>query len=63
MTQAPMDAHAIAHRVDEFTVAAELARAGPGLALIPRWTTPAPDGVVLRPLALVACAWDFRLDA
>lgn len=42
---------AIRHRVNEFTVAVELVRAGAGLALIPRWTTPRPDGVVLRPLA------------
>lgn len=41
----------VAHRVNEFSVAAELVRAGAGLALIPRWTTPAPPGVVLRPLA------------
>ncbi|WP_350277628.1 LysR family transcriptional regulator [Kribbella sp. HUAS MG21] len=40
----------INHRVNEFTVAAELVRAGAGLALIPRWTTPPPEGVVLRPL-------------
>ena len=40
----------VAHRVNEFTVAAELVRAGAGLALIPRWTTPAPAGVVLKPL-------------
>jgi DNA-binding transcriptional LysR family regulator len=41
----------IAHHVNEFTVAAELVRAGAGLALIPRWTIPRPPGVVLRPLA------------
>jgi DNA-binding transcriptional LysR family regulator len=40
----------VVHRVNEFTVAAELVRAGAGLALIPRWTTPAPAGVVLKPL-------------
>lgn len=51
----------IAHRVNEFTVAAELVRAGAGLALIPRWTTPAPEGVVLRPLAGVVSA--RRIDA
>lgn len=51
----------VAHRVNEFTVAAELVRAGAGLALIPRWTTPAPDGVVLRPLADVRST--RRIDA
>jgi DNA-binding transcriptional LysR family regulator len=51
----------IGHRVNEFTVAAELVRAGAGLALIPRWTTPAPDGVVLRPLVGVRSA--RRIDA
>lgn len=51
----------IAHRVNEFTVAAELARAGAGLALIPRWTTPAPDGLVLRPLVGVRST--RRIDA
>jgi DNA-binding transcriptional LysR family regulator len=40
----------IVHRVNEFTVAAELVRAGAGVALLPRWTTPPPRGVVLRPL-------------
>jgi DNA-binding transcriptional LysR family regulator len=51
----------VAHRVNEFTVAAELVRAGAGLALIPRWTTPAPDRVVLRPLADVRST--RRIDA
>jgi len=51
----------VAHRVNEFTVAAELVRAGAGLALIPRWTTPAPAGVVLRPLADVRSS--RRIDA
>jgi DNA-binding transcriptional LysR family regulator len=46
----------IVHRVNEFTIAAELVRAGAGLALIPRWTIPAPPGVVLRPLAGVRSA-------
>lgn len=40
----------VAHRVNEFTVVAELVRARAGLALFPRWTTPRPRGVVLRPL-------------
>ncbi|MFD0634153.1 LysR family transcriptional regulator [Catenulispora yoronensis] len=39
------------HRVNEFTVVAEIVAAGGGIALLPRWTTrPHPD-VVLRPLA------------
>jgi DNA-binding transcriptional LysR family regulator len=43
----------IAHRINEFAVAAELVAVGGGLALMPRWTTrPHPD-VVLRPLASV----------
>jgi DNA-binding transcriptional LysR family regulator len=46
----------VRHRVNEFTVAAELVRAGAGLALIPRWTIPRPPGVVLRPLAGVHSA-------
>jgi DNA-binding transcriptional LysR family regulator len=51
----------IVHRVNEFTVAGELVRAGAGLALIPRWTIPRPAGVVLRPLAGVHSA--RRIDA
>lgn len=51
----------VVHRVNEFTVAAELVRAGAGLALIPRWTTPATDHVVLRPLADVRST--RRIDA
>jgi len=51
----------VVHRVNEYTVAAELVRAGAGLALLPRWTTPAPDGVVLRPLTGVRSA--RRIDA
>lgn len=38
------------HRVNEFSVAIELVKAGGGLALVPRWTVPRPRGVVLRPL-------------
>ncbi|MHA7985318.1 LysR family transcriptional regulator [Rathayibacter sp. CAU 1779] len=41
----------IRHRVNEFTIVAELVRAGQGLAFLPRWTQPRPAGVVLRPLA------------
>jgi DNA-binding transcriptional LysR family regulator len=51
----------VLHRVNEFTVAAELVRAGVGLALIPRWTAPPPPGVVLRPLTGVRSA--RRIDA
>jgi DNA-binding transcriptional LysR family regulator len=51
----------VVHRVNEFSVAAALVQAGAGLALIPRWTTPAPDGVVLRPLIGMRSA--RRIDA
>jgi DNA-binding transcriptional LysR family regulator len=44
----PLD---IVHRINEFTVAAEVVAAGAGLALMPRWTTRPPAGVALRPLA------------
>jgi DNA-binding transcriptional LysR family regulator len=40
----------LAHRVNEFTVVAELVAAGAGLALIPRWTARPHPGVALRPL-------------
>ncbi|MGW7681021.1 LysR family transcriptional regulator [Kribbella sp. NPDC054772] len=40
----------LVHRVNEFSVVAELVAAGAGLALIPRWTARAHPGVVLRPL-------------
>ncbi|MGI5194032.1 LysR family transcriptional regulator [Streptomyces sp. CA-288835] len=40
----------LAHRINEFAVAAEAVAAGGGLALMPRWTTrPHPD-LVLKPL-------------
>ena len=51
----------VAHRVNEYSVAAELVAAGAGLALLPRWTTPAPPGIVLRPLTGVRSA--RRVDA
>ncbi|MBF6171020.1 LysR family transcriptional regulator [Nocardia blacklockiae] len=51
----------IRHRVNEFTIVAELVRAGQGLAFLPRWTQPRPDGVVLRPLADLPVSRD--LDA
>lgn len=47
VTGHPVD---VVHRVNEFTVAGELVRAGAGIALMPRWTSPGPPGVVLRPL-------------
>lgn len=34
------------HRVNEFTIAAELVRIEAGVALLPRWTAATPDGVV-----------------
>jgi DNA-binding transcriptional LysR family regulator len=40
----------IVHRVNDFTIASHLVRAGAGIALIPRWTMPTPEGVRLRPL-------------
>ncbi|MFI9788352.1 LysR family transcriptional regulator [Kitasatospora sp. NPDC051984] len=43
----------IVHRVNEFTVVAELVAAGGGLALLPRWTTRTHPGVALRPLTAV----------
>jgi DNA-binding transcriptional LysR family regulator len=51
----------VVHRVNEFTVVAELVRAHAGLALLPRWTIPTPPGVVLRPLDGVRCV--RRIDA
>jgi DNA-binding transcriptional LysR family regulator len=41
----------LVHRVNEFSVVAELVAAGGGIALLPRWTTRPHPGVVLRPLA------------
>lgn len=38
------------HRVNEFTVVAELVAAGAGIALMPRWTTRPHPSVALRPL-------------
>jgi DNA-binding transcriptional LysR family regulator len=40
----------LVHRVNEFTVVAELVAAGAGLALIPRWTAQSHPGIALRPL-------------
>ncbi|MEU4426127.1 LysR family transcriptional regulator [Actinoplanes sp. NPDC024001] len=41
----------IAHRINEFTVAAAVVAAGAALALLPGYTTVPSPGVVLRPLA------------
>ncbi|WP_431683631.1 LysR family transcriptional regulator [Kitasatospora sp. KL5] len=41
----------IVHRINEFTVAAEVVAADGGVALMPRWTGPRHPAVVLRPLA------------
>jgi DNA-binding transcriptional LysR family regulator len=51
----------VAHRVNEFTVVAELVKAHGCLALMPRWTIPTPRGVVLRPLEGVRST--RRIDA
>ncbi|MFI1393714.1 LysR family transcriptional regulator [Streptomyces sp. NPDC020681] len=40
----------IVHRINEFTVVAEVVAAGGGLALMPRWTARPHPAVVLRPL-------------
>ncbi|MBW5482790.1 LysR family transcriptional regulator [Streptomyces bambusae] len=40
----------LAHRINEFTVAAELVAAGGGIALMPRWTARPHPNVTLRPL-------------
>jgi DNA-binding transcriptional LysR family regulator len=44
----------IAHHINDFAVVAEVVAAGGGLALMPRWTTTQPPGVVLRPLTGVS---------
>ncbi|MFS4103702.1 LysR family transcriptional regulator [Streptomyces sp. PD-S100-1] len=41
----------IVHRVNEFSVVAEMVAAGGGVALLPRWTARPHPGVVLRPLS------------
>ena len=40
----------IIHHINDFAVAAAVVGAGGGLALLPRWTSAPPPGVVLRPL-------------
>ncbi|MFC5910994.1 LysR family transcriptional regulator [Streptacidiphilus monticola] len=46
----------IRHRINEFTVVADVVAAGGGLALLPRWTARRHPGVVLRPLSGVHAA-------
>jgi len=46
----------VRHRVNEFSVVAALVRAGAGLALLPRWTSTTPPGVILRPLVDIHAA-------
>jgi DNA-binding transcriptional LysR family regulator len=41
----------LAHRINEFAVAAEAVAAGGGLALMPRWTTRPHPALVLKPLS------------
>ncbi|WP_406221023.1 LysR family transcriptional regulator [Streptomyces canus] len=41
----------LAHRINEFAVAAEVVAAGGGLALMPRWTTRRHPALALRPLS------------
>ncbi|MEV6715344.1 LysR family transcriptional regulator [Lentzea sp. NPDC051208] len=41
----------IAHRINDFTVSAEVVAAGGGIGLMPRWTGRPHPGVVLRPLS------------
>ncbi|ANS68791.1 LysR family transcriptional regulator [Streptomyces lincolnensis] len=41
----------LAHRINEFAVAAEAVAAGGGLALMPRWTSRRHPALVLRPLS------------
>jgi DNA-binding transcriptional LysR family regulator len=41
----------LAHRINEFSVVAEVVAAGGGIALMPRWTTRPHPALVLRPLS------------
>ncbi|MEJ8671621.1 LysR family transcriptional regulator [Streptomyces sp. MS1.AVA.1] len=41
----------LAHRINEFTVVAEVVAAGGGIALMPRWTTRPHPALALRPLS------------
>jgi DNA-binding transcriptional LysR family regulator len=40
----------VVHHINDFAIAGELVAAGGGLALMPRWTTALPPGVIRRPL-------------
>ncbi|WP_329269511.1 LysR family transcriptional regulator [Streptomyces sp. NBC_01451] len=51
----------LAHRINEFSVAAEMVAAGGGLALMPRWTSRPHPALVLRPLSGVRAR--RRIDA
>ncbi|WP_055534344.1 LysR family transcriptional regulator [Streptomyces graminilatus] len=51
----------LAHRINEFAVAAEAVAAGGGLALMPRWTSRPHPALVLRPLSGVRAR--RRIDA
>ena len=46
----------VRHRINDFTVAADLVAAGAGFALLPRYTGPRRRDIVLRPLAGLAIA-------
>ena len=46
----------VRHRVNEFSVVTELVRTGAGVALLPKWTSPPPSGVLLRPLVGVTAS-------
>ncbi|MGY1496572.1 LysR family transcriptional regulator [Streptomyces sp. QTS52] len=51
----------LAHRINEFAVAAEAVAAGGGLALMPRWTSRPHPALVLRPLTGIQAR--RRIDA
>ncbi|MDX3751683.1 LysR family transcriptional regulator [Streptomyces sp. AK08-02] len=51
----------LAHRINEFTVAAEVVAAGGGIALMPRWTSRPHPALVLKPLSGVQVR--RRIDA
>ena len=51
----------LAHRINEFSVAAEAVAAGGGLALMPRWTSRPHPALVLKPLSGVQAR--RRIDA
>ncbi|WP_405773611.1 LysR family transcriptional regulator [Streptomyces sp. NBC_01538] len=51
----------LAHRINEFAVAAEVVAAGGGLALMPRWTSRPHPALVLKPLSGIQAR--RRIDA